>query len=78
MSTEVFSRMAWKPFSLVSWVSLLRVVGLVKSSGETVRRSCSWMSWIVRALMKTVSVTVESEDQLGRVVTSGEGESVED
>ena len=30
---------AWIPFSLVSWTSLLRVAGSVKSSAEAVRRS---------------------------------------
>ena len=67
----MFSRMAWMPFSLVSWVSLLQVVGLVKSSAETVRRSCSWMSWIVRALMKMVLVRAEMRGSVQVMMLGG-------
>ena len=65
------SKMAWIPFSLVSWISLLRVVGSVKSSAKTVRRSYSWMSWMVRALMKTVEVEVEMRGSVQVMVLGG-------
>ena len=51
--------MAWIPFSLVSCTSFPLAAGLVKVSAETVRRSWSWMSWMVSVLMKTVLMEVE-------------------
>ena len=61
----------WIPFSLVSLVSLLRAVGLVKSSAETVSRSCSWMSVIVRALMNTVSERLEISGSVQEMMLGG-------